>query len=170
MPSPALPPPPPPDAKLAQKIDYLAIAWLQPALAPLGFARARRTLHRTLARDGADAVHMISLQAIHSGMGGAGEFYVNLGVQIPALVRLVAELPQYAWWLGHLGKADEERCALRARLRYALPEEPAEWWLPEMTRRRDFAFLVGADRDLASLGAVLTRAVTQYGLPWLHDH
>src|SRR5215831_11530845 len=102
MPSPGLPPPP--DARIGQKLDYLVTAWLRPALAPLGFARSRRTFHRTIARDGVEAVQVISLEGSRWNMGVAGEFHVNLGVQLPALVRLVAELPQYAWWLGHLGK------------------------------------------------------------------
>jgi hypothetical protein len=169
MPSPPPPAPPPPEAKVARKIDYLVTAWIRPALAPLGFRRSRRTFHRSLVRDGREAVQVIHVQAGWVA-GRAGELYVSLAVQLPLLLPIVSEIPQYAWWLHHLGKVDEASCALRARLRHALPAEPADWWLPEMRERHDVPFLVRPDEDLPRLGALLARAVGQYGVPWLNDH
>jgi hypothetical protein len=165
--------PPPPDARIGEKVDYLVTAWLPPALAPLRFARFRRTLHRTVVRDGCEAVQVVHLQGSKWNRGRTGEFFVNLAVQLPALVRLVAELPQDAWWLEHLGKVDEVSCALRADLRHALPAEPADWWPPdlrEMQRHGGVAFLVRTDEDLVQLGSAVARAVAQYGVPWLNDH
>jgi hypothetical protein len=160
---------PPPEAKVGRKIDYLARAWIGPALLPLGFRRSQRTFHRLLVRDGREAVQVVNLQLV-SPAGPAGEIYVNLAIELPALVRLVSEIPQYAWWLARLGKMDEESWALQTRLRHALPAEPADWWLPEMREPHDAAFLVRPDEDLPRLGASLARAVGQYGVSWLNEH
>src|SRR5262245_54053039 len=101
----AVPPVPAPDDKSGVKIDYVA-KHLAIALAPLGFKRKGRLF--TLAGGEGDGAHwkIVHVQAGPWNEGPRGEFYVNLAVQYPALMRLAAQRPGMAWLLEHLDKPD----------------------------------------------------------------
>lgn len=162
-----LPPVPAPDDKSGVKIDYVAKR-LALALAPLGFKRQGRLL--TLAAGEGNAAHwrIVHVQAGKWNEGPRGEFYVNLSVQYPALMRLAAQRPGMAWLLEHLDKPDEAAGQARARLGQLMSALPPEHPCARPGNVDEWKFSRHVDIEPLADGVV--RGLLDVGVPWLEQH
>lgn len=157
------------DAKIGKKMDFIA-AELGAALAPLGYIRTARRLWRESGSGEQQCFQVIELQGDKWNEGSHGKFIVNMGVQFPALLRLVGELQDQAWRTELANTPDTAAAAIRGDLGTALPGHPEDWWLPEMEGASGIWFQIGEATDLAALAAVVIKCAGQYVVPWLNRH
>ncbi len=158
---------PAPDDKSGLKIDYVARR-IAIALAPLGFKRKGRQFTR--AGGEGDGAHwqIVHVQAGPWNEGPRGEFYVNLAVQYPALMRLAAQRSGMAWLLDHLDKPDEAAGQARERLGQLMSALPAEHPCARPGDVDEWKFSPHA--DIESLADGVVHGLLAVGLPWLEQH
>ena len=158
---------PAPDSKAGLKIDYVAKR-LGAALAPLGYKRKGRML--ALAAGVGDAAHwkIVHVQAGKWNDGPRGDFYVNLSVQYPALMRLAAQRPGQAWLLEHTDQPDEAAGQARARLGQLMSALPPEH--PCARPGRVDEWKLSPHVDMGPLADGVVRGMLEVGLPWLEQH
>lgn len=151
------------DAPAGKKIDFLA-ARLARALKPRGFQRQGRTLHQRVGDGIQRHWRVINLQSGQWNSGPHGEFYVNIALQFPAVIELMAREPGQAHWLGYTDRPDEVAGQFRERLdQLARPDAPG-------SQDKPFDERIGPGTDLADLAARLEAAVIQTALPWFEAH
>ena len=158
---------PAPQDKCGVKIDYVARR-LGLALAPLGFRRKGRQL---VAGSGdGDGRHwkIVSLQGDQWNEGSRGAFYVNLAIQFPALMRLVAQRPGMQWLQQQEDKVDETLGQFRERLGQLQATLPAGHACARPVHSDEYRFR--QDTDIAALADAVVQAMLQVGLPWLEQH
>jgi hypothetical protein len=158
---------PAPEDKAGVKIDYVAKR-LALALAPLGFKRKGRLL--TLAAGEGDAAHwkIVHVQAGKWNEGPRGEFYVNLVVQYPALMRLAAQRQGMEWLLEHLDKPGEATGQASARLGQLMSALPPEHACARPGRVDEWKF--SRHVDIEPLADAVVRGLLEVGVPWLEQH
>lgn len=145
--------------KAGKKIDYLA-ARIGQALADEGFRRTGRTI---VAERGSGAERhwcIVNLQSGSWNSGPRGDFHVNVALQFPAIIEVLARMPGREWRLDTLAKPDEVSAQLRERL--------------DSLRHRSGATAV-SDRvtdstDLPALAETLMAALRDTALPWMAAH
>lgn len=147
------------DDKAGKKIDYLA-ARLGQALAGDGFRRSGRNI---VAEAGIGAERHCCIVNFQSGSwnsGPRGEFHVNVALQFPAIIEVLARMPGREWRLDTLAKPDEASAQLRERL--------------DRLRHRSGAAAVSdrvtEDTDLPVLADTLIAALRDTALPWMASH
>lgn len=155
------------DAKSGIKIDYVAKR-LALALLPLGFKRKARLFTRSAGSGDEAHWQIVHLQADKWNEGPRGAFFVNLSVQFPALMRLMARRPGLEWLERHFDEVDESLGQLRARLGQLQSELPATHPCARPTHSDEFKF--GRGSDLAALADGVVLATSEVGLPWLLQH
>ncbi|MGB0127957.1 MAG: DUF4304 domain-containing protein, partial [Rhodocyclaceae bacterium] len=151
------------DDKVGLKIDFLAKR-LALVLAPYGFKRKGRML---LARAGEGREEhwcIVHLQAGQWNEGPRGEFFVNLVLQFPDLIRLRAQSPGSEWLLEYVDKPDAAARSISERLESLVAR------LPEGNPHAALSMKIGRDTDLAKRADTLDAAVLGVGLPWLQAH
>lgn len=153
------------DAKIGKKIDFIA-AELGAALAPLGYTRKSRTLWRESGLGQERCFQVLDLQGDKWNEGSEGKFCMNIGVQFPELIRIVAELLGEEWRLAYVSKPDTAATAIRGRLQTVLPAQRESWWTAEMDSGRDIWFNITAKTDLLALSTAVTKAAQDYVVPW----
>lgn len=163
------PPPalPPPDARCGEKIDYVARR-LALLLAPLGYKRRARLFTRSAGEGDEAHWQLVQLQGDQWNEGARGAFFVNLGVQFPALTRLAAARPGMDWLLKHLAQPDVALAQARERLGQLQAQLPAGHPRARPPHSDEFKFDRGT--DLAALADGVAQAVADIGLPWLQQH
>jgi hypothetical protein len=155
------------DAKAGVKIDYVAKRLAQ-VLAPLGFKRQARQFTR--AAGSGDDTHwqIVHLQAGNWNEGPRGEFHVNLVLQWPALLRVLAQREGQAWRAEHADDADPGLGPFSERLAHLQSELPATHPCARPAIPDTYKF--GRGSDLAALADGVAQAVVDVGLPWLQQH
>lgn len=155
------------DAKAGVKIDYVAKR-LALVLAPLGFKRQARQFTRAAGSGDDTHVQIVHLQAGQWNEGPRGEFHVNLVLQWPALLRVLAQREGQAWRAEHTDKADPGLGPFSERLAHLQSELPATHPCARPAIPDTFKF--GRSSDLAALADEVAQAVVQVGWPWLQQH
>jgi hypothetical protein len=154
---------PHPDDKVGLKIDFLAKR-LALVLAPHGFKRKGRMLLAQAGEGPEQHWRMVHLQAGQWNEGPRGEFYVNLVLQFPALIRLRAQSPGSEWLLDYVDKPDAAAGNVSDRLESLVAS------LPQGNPHAGLKMKIGRDTDLAQRANTLDAAVLGVGLPWLQAH
>ncbi len=155
------------DVKSGIKIDYVAKR-LALALLPLGFKRKARQFTRAAGTGDEAHWQIVHLQADKWNEGPRGAFSVNLSVQFPALMRLMARRPGLEWLERHFDEVNESLGQLRARLGQLQSELPATHPCARPAHSDEFKF--GRGSDLAALADGVVQATCEVGLPWLQQH
>lgn len=155
------------DAKCGAKVDYVAKRLAQ-ALVPLGFKRKARQF--ALAAGAGHEAHwqIVQLQGDKWNEGSRGAFFVNLAVQVPALMRLAAQRPGMDWLQRHVDEIDECHGQARQRLGQLQADLPGNHPCARPPHSDEFKF--SRDTDLAALADGVVQAVLDVGLPWLQQH
>lgn len=151
------------DAPAGKKIDHLA-ARLSQALKPHGFERRGRTLHRQAGAGIQRHWRIVNLQSGKWNTGPRGEFYVNLSLQFPAVIELLAREPGQDHWLAYLDRPDEVAGQFRERLDHIARPGAGD------SQDKPFDEHVAPHTDLADLAARLEAAVLGSALPWFDAH
>lgn len=155
------------DAKAGVKIDFVAKR-LAGVLAPLGFKRQARLFTRA-AGSGDDAHwQIVHLQAGQWNEGPRGEFHVNLVLQWPALLRLLALREGRGWLAEHADQADPGLGPFSERLAHLQSQLPATHPCARPAIPDTYKF--GRGSDLAALADEVAQAVVQVAWPWLQQH
>ena len=147
------------DDKAGKKIDYLA-ARVGQALAAEGFKRSGRNV---VAERGSGADRHWAIVNFQSGSGNSGprgDFHVNVALQFPSVIEVLARLPGREWRLDTLAKPEESSAQLRERLDRLRHRSGA----PAVNDR------VTEDTDLPALADTLVAALRESALPWLALH
>ncbi len=146
-----------------KKIDWLA-ASLARALAPHGFARKGRTLVAGHGEGVQRRWHIVNLQSGKWNTGPSGTCYVNLAVQFPAAIEVLARRPGCEWMLEHAQTPDDAMGQCRERL------ERLDETAPAVQRAISDGHDVGPSADLPALAARLEALMLGSGLAWLARH
>jgi hypothetical protein len=154
-----------PDASdsAGKKIDWLA-ASLARALAPHGFARKGRTLVAEQGEGVQRCWHIVNLQSGKWNTGPSGTCYVNLALQFPAVIEVLARRPGREWMLEHTQTPDAAAGQCRERL------ERLDDAAPAAQRAISDGHDVGPSVDLPVLAARLETLMLGPGLAWLARH
>ncbi|MBT9489025.1 MAG: hypothetical protein IV093_16095 [Rubrivivax sp.] len=155
------------DAKAGVKIDHVAKR-LALVLVPLGFKRKARQFSRAVGSGDDAHWQIVHLQAGQWNEGPRGEFHVNLVLQWPALLRLLAQREGRGWLADHADKADPGLGPFSERLAHLQSELPATHPCTRPAIPDTYTF--GRGSDLAALADDVAQAVVQVGLPWLQQH
>lgn len=156
---------PDPQDKVGKKIDYLA-ARLGQALAEHGFKRAGRNCVATVGEGVQQHWQIVNLQSGKWNSGPAGDFYVNVSLQFPAVIAVLAKAPDAQWRNEFITKPDEAAGQMRARLEQ-LVRSASEG---EATAAPSFEDKISVNIDLSQMADRLIAAVQRYALPWLQQH
>lgn len=156
---------PPADARIGKKIDFIAAA-IGDVLKPHGFIRKARRMWRELGEGENRCFQVLDLQGDKWNEGNRGKFCINIGVGVPTLERLFAEMAKQPWRLEYVEQPDTAGGCIQARLQDALPGQRKDWWPNEMAHDRDVWFDIADDTDLDALATAVSRAASEYLLPW----
>lgn len=159
---------PDPQDKVGKKIDYLA-ARLGQALAEQGFKRSGRNCVAAVGDGVQRHWRIVNLQAGKWNSGAEGEFHVNVSLQFPAVLAVLAKAPGAQWWAEYIDKPDEAAGQMRVRLPELVPS-PAEGEAKADNGADAIDERITQHSDLAGIAGRLIDAVQRFAVPWLQQH